>query len=211
MLPRRSTKYSHSSSAAPDLPARDPWKLHAMALDKITNRLVRIAKALHSAHVPYALAGGQAVAMWVATRDPAAVRTTKDVDLLVRRDDLGRVRAAAHAVEMDYFETMGVGMLLDRQDPNPRHAVHLIWAGEYLRPGLPLPSPDIDDRTTLPGGHEVVSIEGLVRMKLMANRDQDRVHLRDMIDVGLVERAMLAGLPEELATRLESLLDAMGR
>ena len=27
---------------------------------------------------------------------------------------------------------------------------------------------------------------GLVRMKLMANRDKDRVHLRDMIDVGLL-------------------------
>jgi len=147
----------------------------------------------------------------VATRDPAAVRTTKDVDLLIRRDDLGRARAAARTVEMDYFETMGIGMFLDRRDPNPRHAVHLIWAGEILRPGLPLPSPDINDRTTLPGGHEVVSIEGLVRMKLMANRDQDRVHLRDMIDVGLVERALLEGLPEDLATQLELLLDSMGR
>ena len=182
-----------------------------MALDDVADRLVRITQALHAAHVPYALVGGQAVAIWVATRDPAAVRTTKDVDLLIRRHDLPRARAAAHAVEMDYFETMGVGMFLDRRDPNPRYAVHLIWAGEHLRPGLPLPSPEVDDRTTLPGGHEVVSIEGLVRMKLMADRDQDRVHLRDMIDVGLVERAMLTRLPGELATRLESLLHAMGR
>jgi len=182
-----------------------------MALDDVADRLARITKALHAANVPYALVGGQAVAIWVATQDPAAVRTTKDVDLLIRRDDLGRARAAARTVEMDYFETMGVGMFLDRRDPNPRHAVHLIWSGEILRPGYPLSSPDVDERTTLPGGHEVVSVEGLVRMKLMANRDQDRVHLRDMIDVGLVERAMLAGLPEEMATRLETLLDAMGR
>ena len=182
-----------------------------MALDDVTDRLERITKALNTASVPYALVGGQAVAIWVATRDPAAVGTTKDVDLLIRRDDLGRARAAAHTVEMDYFETMGVGMFLDRKDPNPRHAVHLIWAGEHLRPGRPLPSPNVDDRTTLPGGHEVVSVEGLVSMKLMANRDQDRVHLRDMIDVGLVERVLLEGLPEELATRLEALLDSMGR
>lgn len=189
----------------------DPWKLYAMALDDVADRLARITKALKKANVPYALVGGQAVAIWVATRDPAAVRTTKGIDLLIRRDDLGRARAAARMVEMDYFETMGVGMLLDRSDPNPRHAVHLIWAGEHLRHGYPLPSPNLDERTTLAGGHEVVSIEDLVRMKLMANRDQDRVHLRDMIDVGLVERAMLAGLPEGLASLLESLLVDMGK
>jgi hypothetical protein len=182
-----------------------------MALDDVAQRLTRITTALRTAHVPYALAGGQAVAMWVATRDPAAVRTTKDVDLLIRRADLGRARAAARSVEMDYFETMGVGMFLDREDPNPRHAVHLIWAKELLRPGLPLPSPDVDSRTTLPGGHEVVSIAGLVCMKLMANRDQDRVHLRDMIDVGLIGRTMLAGLPTELATRLEALFETTGQ
>ncbi len=78
-----------------------------MALDDVADRLARITTALRTAHVPYALAGGQAVAMWVATRDPAAVRTTKDVDLLIRRADLGRARAAARSVDMDYFETMG--------------------------------------------------------------------------------------------------------
>jgi len=181
-----------------------------MALDDVAARLVRITDALHQAEVPFALVGGQAVALWVASRDPSAVRTTKDIDLLMRRDDLARARAAARRVEMDYFETMGIGMFLDRRDPNPRHAVHLVWAGEHLRPGLPLPSPTVDDRTTLPGGYDVVSIGGLVRMKLMANRDQDRVHLRDMIDVGLVGQAELAGLPEELSERLAALLNEMG-
>ena len=51
----------------------------------------------------------------------------------------------------------------------------------------------------------------LIRMKLVANRDHDRVHLRDMIDVGLIERAMLAGLPAELAVRLDALLTEAGR
>ena len=32
-------------------------------------------------------------------------------------------------------------------------------------------------------------------MKLEANRDQDRVHLRDMIDVGLIGRDQLQALP----------------
>jgi hypothetical protein len=48
-------------------------------------------------------------------------------------------------------------------------------------------------------------------MKLMANREQDRLHLRDLIDVGLVTREHLGGLPAELAERLEGLLREQGR
>ena len=181
-----------------------------MALDDVTRRLRRIAAALEEKSVPYAVVGGQAVAIWVATREPAAVRTTKDVDLLIRRDDLPRARAAALSVEMDYFEVMGVGMFLERGDPNPRNAVHLVWAGERVRPEYELPSPPVDQRQEISGIH-AISLPGLVSMKLLANRDQDRVHLRDMIDVGLVGRELLDGLPPLLAERLEALLTELGR
>ena len=106
---------------------------------------------------------------------------------------------------------MGVGMFIDRNDANPRHGVHLVWAGEYVRPGEVFPSPGIDERTTLPGGQEVVSLVALVTMKLTANRDQDRVHLRDMIDTGLVERQLVDDLPPPLSERLDALLSEAGR
>ena len=64
------------------------WERYLMALDDVTDRLQRVARALEEAGVPYALVGGQAVAVWVATRDPAAVRTTKDADILLTRTDL---------------------------------------------------------------------------------------------------------------------------
>jgi len=182
-----------------------------MALDDVTDRLHRITRALEERSVPYAVVGGQAVALWVATREPAAVRTTKDVDLLIRRDDLPRARAAALSVGMDYFEVLGVGMFLDRSDPNPRHAVHLVWAGEKVRPEYELPSPAVDQRQALSGKIHVVSLPGLIGMKLLSNRDQDRVHLRDMIDVGLVDRDILSQLPPSLAGRLEVLLTESGR
>src|SRR5580692_9299549 len=101
-----------------------------MALDEVTDRLQRITRALDEVQVAYALVGGQAVALWVATRDPAAVRTTKDVDILLRREDLPKARAAAMNVALDYFEVLGVGMFLERSDPNPRRGIHLLWAGE---------------------------------------------------------------------------------
>ena len=182
-----------------------------MAMDAVTDRLERITRAFEEAGVPYALVGGQAVALWVSTKDPAAVRTTKDVDILLDKRDLPRARAAALTVTMDYLEVMGIGMFLERTDPNPRHAVHLIWAGEKVRPELPLPSPTIDQRLALEPGKTVVTLAGLVMMKLLSNRDQDRVHLRDMIDVGLVGRAMLDEIPKELSERLTPLLDDAGR
>ncbi len=182
-----------------------------MALDRVTDRLRRITAALEAAGVPYALVGGQAVALWVATRDPAAVRTTKDVDVLLHRDDLPRARAAALTSNMDYFEVVGVGMFLERDDPNPRQAVHLIWAGEKVRPEHLLPAPTIEQRQTIESGIQVVSLPALVRMKLLSNRDQDRLHLRDLIEVELVARDFLNDLPPQLAERLDALLRESGR
>jgi hypothetical protein len=187
------------------------WRRYIMALDRTTDRLERITRALEDAGVDYALVGGQAVAAWVATREPAAVRTTKDVDILLCREDLPRARAAALSVGMDYFEVLGVGMFLERDDPNPRHAVHLIWAGERIRPEYECPAPTIGARETLSPGLRVVNLAGLVLMKLQANRDQDRVHLRDMIDVGLVGRELLTDLPPQAAGRLDALLAELGR
>jgi hypothetical protein len=187
------------------------WERYLMALDEVTDRLQRITRALDEAGVAYALVGGQAVALWVATRDPAAVRTTKDVDILLGREDLPKARAAAMSVALDYFELMGVGMFLERSDPNPRKAVHLLWAGEKVRPEHTVPSPNLDEREMPEPGKSVISLPGLVRMKLLANRDQDRVHLRDLIDVGLIDRSFLQTMPAELASRLELLLAEAGR
>lgn len=187
------------------------WEKYLMALDEISERLERITKALDDSGVPYALVGGQAVALWVTTKDPAAVRTTKDVDILIRRADLPKARAAALSARMDYYEVMGVGMFVEQNDPNPRKAVHLVWAGEKVRPENPLPAPTVEEREMLEPGKAVVSLVDLVRMKLMANRDHDRVHLRDMIEVGLIAREMVKDLPAPLAERLDALLSESGR
>ena len=176
-----------------------------MALEDVTRRLERITRCLDAAGVAYALIGGQAVALWVATVDPAAVRTTKDVDVLLNRQDLPAACIAARSAGMDYFEIMGVGMFIDRADPNPRHGVHLVWAGEKVRPHELVSAPRVEDHEILPGGHRVVSLCKLVEMKLTAFRDQDRVHLRDLVDVGLLDDSVTKQLPPELAERFKQL------
>jgi hypothetical protein len=176
-----------------------------MALEDVSRRLQAITTALDDHGVPYALVGGQAVAIWVATVDPDAVRTTKDVDILLDRTNLPQARVAALEMGMDYFETMGVGMLIDRKNPNPRSGVHLVWSGELVRPGEPALAPTLDQCKTIDGKWKVISIAGLVTMKLTAWRDQDRVHLRDLRDVGLIDDRVLSSLPSELAERWQAL------
>src|SRR3954466_13888419 len=68
------------------------------AVAKVRERLLRATRALNEAGIPYAVAGGNAVASWVATVDEGAVRNTRDVDLLVRRTDLPAVTAALEKV-----------------------------------------------------------------------------------------------------------------
>ena len=63
------------------------WQRMERAVEKIQERLERTAKALEQAGVPYAIIGGNAVRAWVAQADEAAVRTTRDVDILLRRSD----------------------------------------------------------------------------------------------------------------------------
>ena len=47
-------------------------------------------------------------------------------------------------------------------------------------------------------------------MKLIANRDKDRTHLRDFIEVGLIDATWPAKFPPELAARLQSIFDTPG-
>jgi hypothetical protein len=53
----------------------------------------------------------------------------------------------------------------------------------------------------------VLRLGALVRMKLTSFRDKDRTHLRDLISVGLVDKSWRVKLPDELAARLQLLLD----
>src|SRR4051812_28155230 len=58
------------------------WEKMVTAAEKVRDRLRRAAQALEQAGIPYAVAGGNAVAAWVSEVDEAAVRNTQDVDIL---------------------------------------------------------------------------------------------------------------------------------
>jgi Uncharacterised nucleotidyltransferase len=176
------------------------------AVAKVRERLLRVTAVLNRAGIPYAVVGGHAVASWVTTVDEGAVRNTRDIDLLVRRADLPVITAALEQAGFVRAEVLDVTVFLDGPDAKPSESIHLLFAGEKVRAEHPLPSPNlstIDD----PAGFRVVTLEALVHMKLLSNRDKDRTHVRDLVGVGLIDRSWLAKLPPVLAERLQGILD----
>ena len=176
------------------------------AVAMVKERLKRAVAALEAAGVPYAVVGGHAVAAWVSQIDPAAVRTTVDVDILIARVDLDRARVALEAVGFVHSFTFGINIFVDGPEGKAREAVHIIFAGERVKPGDSVPAPDLS-ATAAFEGYKIVEFDRLLVMKLTAFRDKDRTHLRDMIDVGLIDAATLDRLPAELRPRLEQLLN----
>jgi hypothetical protein len=176
------------------------------AVEKVRQRLTRAVRALESHGISYAVAGGNAVAAWVSTVDEAAVRNTRDVDLLVRRADLADVRRALEGAGFVYRKVAGLDLFLDGAGASPRDAVHLVFADEKVRQHEPESNPGVE-RSQHTGEFSVLALDALVQIKLTAFRDKDRTHLRDMIEVGLVDASWLGRLSPELARRLEGLLD----
>src|ERR1700730_15562282 len=176
------------------------------AVAKVRERLLRATAALNRAGVPYAVVGGNAVASWVATVDEGAVRTTRDIDLLVRRRGLPAITAALEQAAFVRDELLDVVMFRDGAEGKPSEAVHLLFAGEKTRSDHLLPAPEIQTVED-PANFRVIALESLVAMKLMSNRDKDRTHLRDMIGVRLIDPSWLTKLPPELADRLKEILD----
>ncbi len=188
-----------------------PFSLERMvhAVEKVRERLLRATAALEIASVPYAVCGGNAVAVWVTRVDEAAVRNTRYVDILIRRSDLDAVKAALGAAGFEYKHTAGLDLFLDGPGARPRDAVHIIFAGEMMRAEELLPNPDVTD--SVPSGQfRVLDLEALVRIKLTAFRDKDRTHLRDLLDVGLIDESWCGRYPAGLAARLQALIDTPG-
>jgi hypothetical protein len=182
------------------------WERAIMAAEKVKERLRRATRALDAAGVPYAVVGGNAVAEWVARVDEDAVRNTRDVDILIRRPDFPATKACLEAVGFIYYELLDVDTFIDGPQGKPSGGIHLLYAGEKVRR---------DDDHTLPEIEEsergiefqVAKLEALMLMKLISYRLKDRVHILDMIGVGLIDASWPARFRPPLGDRLQQLLD----
>jgi hypothetical protein len=148
--------------------------------------------------------GEHAVRAWVAQVDEAALRTTQDVDILVRPEDLPAVIKAMTAAGFHYRQTAGVDMFVENPNASERDAVHVLLSGRVERDGEP--NPDVGP-TTRANDFQTVDLPTLVRMKLYAFRRKDQVHLLDMISLGMIDDSWLDRFPDPLRRRLKERLD----
>jgi Uncharacterised nucleotidyltransferase len=191
-----------------------PWPVDILdrmvkAVEKVRERLFRTTKVLESAGIAYAVVGGHAVGAWVAKVDEGSMRNTRDVDILIRRADFDAVKAAMESNGFIFAHSYGVDSFLDGPDAKPSEGVHLLYAGEKVKETDPVPTPLLSE-SERGAAFQVVSLEPLVRMKLVSNRDKDRTHVRDMIQLGLIDATWPARFPPVLAERLQSMLDTPG-
>ena len=178
------------------------FRAYVMAVDRVEKRLRRVAAALDAADIGYAVIGGNAVAAWVARVDPSATRATKDVDLLVERADLDRITEVMDGLGFERHDLRSLVLFTDPDEPSKRAGVHLVWANEKVRPSYALPAPSTDEAVRDEEGLLILDLPALVRMKLTSFRDIDRVHIADMLSVGLIDPALRRALPDELRERL---------
>jgi hypothetical protein len=190
------------------MPILGPFSLDVMerAVGKVYERLLRATAALEQSGIPYAVAGGHAVAAWVARVDESATRNTRDVDILIRRADLEAVKNALETAGFVYRHSAGLDLFLDGPDAKARDPVHVVFAGEKVRSHELLPNPDVTESENA-DRFRVLSLPALVRIKLTAFRDKDRTHLRDLLEVGLIDATWGESLPPELAARLQTLIE----
>jgi hypothetical protein len=128
------------------------------------------------------------------------------VDILLRRSDFDAAKAALESAGFIYRHAASIDMFLDGKGAKARDAVHVIFATEKVKQDDTVEAPDVTESE--PGdSFRVLSLEALVRMKLIANRRKDQVHLQDLLDVGLIDATWPARFPNELAARLQHILD----
>lgn len=196
-----SSAYNRSMSALRD------FSLERMvqAVEAVRSRLMRATAALEAAGVPYAVIGGNAVAAWVARVDRAAVRNTQDVDVLLRRADFAAARTALELAGFVHAAALGVEKFLDGPTAGPLDTVSIVFANEKVREPEALRSPDVESHEWV-DAYRIATLDSLVRMKLTSYRLKDRVHLQDLLAVGLIDAAWVDRVPPELRERMAEVI-----
>jgi hypothetical protein len=161
----------------------------------------RAEDAFASAGLEYRVAGGLAAYLYVEEVVPDAGRLTKDIDIVVRREDVEKIVQAVAPFGLQYRNVAGLDMLVQAGEPSARRAVRLVFSGEKVRPEYPEATPELGPCRRI-RGIRLVPLADLVRMKLTSFRAKDEAHLKDLEEAGLITAEMEAGLSSVLRERL---------
>ncbi len=167
------------------------------AVEKVRQRLERTTTALNAANIDYALIGGNAVAAWVSRIDGAAVRNTRDVDILLRREDLEKAIPVMEAAGFVYRHARGIDMFLDGPGGKVYDAIKIRHETDFV----------CIDNTVLFDNIYFLSLESLVHYELHSNHCENMMNLRDLIEANLIDETWPSRFEPPLNTRLQDLID----
>jgi len=170
----------------------------------------RIDKAFAAAGLEYRVAGGLAAYLYVEEGEPDAGRLTRDIDIVVRREDLAAIAEAVEPFGLQYRHAAGFDMLVQTAAPSARRAVHMIFSGEKVRTEYPEPTPHLGGYR-LVKGIRLIPLADLVRMKLSSFRAKDETHIIDLDEIGLITPEMENALLPTHRQRLEQARARAGR
>ncbi len=144
------------------------------------HELIKLLKLLQRDKIDYALCGGLAVALY------GYPRFTKDIDVMVRPEDLDRALEAAAKRGF----TLSAGIIpfdVGKSEERRVYRVSKITGKDVLPLDLILVTPALEEawqnrELFLWSGEEiqVVSVTGLVSMKRLAGRDQDLLDIKKL-------------------------------
>lgn len=175
-------------------------------MDRVELRLRKTIAILEATGIPFAIVGGNAVRIWVAQVDPGAVRATNDVYVLIRPENLEQVKQVMAENGYHYRKAAGLDMFLEGKDDSVRYAIHIVLANRMVKENDYEANPDVEP-SEYGDGIRTLPLERLVRMKLNSFRLKDRVHLLDMIEVGLLNNNWITKFPKPLGERLRLLIE----
>lgn len=179
--------------------------LFEQRLFELVGTLQKLSGPLSDAGIPHELIGGLAVFVHVENADATHSSLTRDIDVLIPRPDLPKVIEVAEKHGFRFRHSAGLDMLLYGETTSAKNAIHLLFSGEKVKDAQAEPNPEIRPTTVSIAGMEfrVIPVGDLVKMKLSAYRDKDRVHIRSMDAAGLITPQVESGLSPELRGRLQ--------
>ena len=172
--------------------ALEDAELFFMQTGKVHQAAMAIARRLDAEHIPYAIAGAMALAAH------GYERLTTDVDVLLTRDGLARLRSAilGHGYVEKFPGSKGV------RDTEHGVAIDVLIAGEFPGDRLPKPVafPDPAGVAVEGGRFRILSLHTLAELKLASGLSAPH-RLKDLADV--LELVRAAKLPADLAASLD--------
>jgi hypothetical protein len=185
-----------------------PERLREIAMffdgtDRVHQTMRRVAEKLESAGLKYAIMGGMAV------NAHRYVRTTGDVDFLVRADGLDFIRKLVASGEFRAVE----GRSRRFEDPVTNITFHILVTGNYPGNGQPGPIAFPDPATTIEniGSLQVVTLVVLIELKLAAHRYQDFADVVNLIRIQKLDETFAVHLHPSTHRDFTECLEEMRR